>query len=522
VLLIRQERRRSRSGWCRSHDAGALELTQYHLAAILIAVIGPLLALARRFRVPESMLLFGVGAASTMIPGLPPAAVDPELVMTLFLPPLLYASTVRVTWHLLRFTFWPGVVLGSVLVATTIAVIAVATRSVFLPGLGWPAAILIGSVAAFFDTRLFHEAKGRLRVPRPIGDTLKARELIGRILILATLALVEDHLVSNGNVAELVVSNYLVGIPGGILAGVLVGQLAVRLRRRIDPAPMEIAVSVATPYAAALIAAAAGVSAAGAIIASALVVSAVRVDRETGATISSTEARINATAFWEQASLMISSGLFLLAGRAVPDALGALQTWPMWQVVGTAAGILTLALAVQLCFSYAAARIPPVSAALAERTEPKTAPLAAAAVMTWSSTRSVVALLLALSIPAALPGGGPFRERDLILAVATLVVIGSLAIQGLSLQRVVRWAGLADSADDEEEEAAARSAMQEAAASSPGGNASDVDAARQQLLQMRERDEIGDEVMTRMMREADLAERASEKDALPGAGPPQP
>jgi CPA1 family monovalent cation:H+ antiporter len=442
--------------------------------------------------------------------------------MALFLPPLLYASTVRVTWHLLRFTFWSGLVLGSLLVATAIGVIAVVTRNFLLPGLGWPAAILIGSVAAFFDTRLFHEAKGRLRVPRPIGDTLKARELVGRVLILATVGLVEDHLLSNGNVVEHIVGNYVVGIPGGILAGLLVGYIAVQLRRRIDPAAMEIAVSIATPYAAALIASAAGVSAAGAIMASALVVSAVRVDRETGATISSTEARINATAFWEQASLMASSGLLLLAGRTVPGALGALGTWPVWQVVGAAAGILLVVLAVQLCFSYAAARMRPISDVLLERAKPKTSPLAAAAVMTWSSTRSVVALLLALSIPEALPGGGPFRERDLILAVATLVVIGSLAVQGLSLERVVRWAGLADAADDDEEEAAARSAMQQAATSPPQSNASQADAARQKLLQMRERDEIGDEVMTSMMREADLAARASEKDFLPGAGPPQP
>jgi CPA1 family monovalent cation:H+ antiporter len=468
------------------------------------------------------MLLFTAGVASTAVPGLPPSAVEPELVMTLFLPPLLYASTVRVAWHLLRFTFWPGVVLGAVLVATAIAAVAVATRSFFLPGVGWQAAILIGTVAAFFDTRLFHEAKGRLRVPRPIGDTLKARELVGRILILATFGLIEDQLMSRGDVSGHIVSNYFVGIPAGILAGLLVGYAAVQLRRRIDPAPMEIAVSIATPYAAALIAAAAGISAAGAIIASALVVSAVRVDRQSGATISSTEARINATAFWEQASLMISCGLFLLAGRAVPGAVGALEAWPVWRVVGAAAGILGVALAVQLSFSYAAARMPPIKNALIERSESRTSPSAVAAVMTWSSTRSVIALLIALSIPVTLPGGSRFPERDLILAVAALVVIGSVAIQGLTLERVINWAGLAGATDDEEEEADARASMQAAAASATDDNGFQTDAARQQLLHLREKDEIGDEVMTRMMREADLAARASEKDVLPGAGPPQP
>ena len=138
------------------------------------------------------MLLFAVGVLSTLIPGLPPAGVDPDMVMTLFLPPLLYASTVRVSWHLLRFTLVPGVLMGAVLVMTTILVVALAARSFFLPGLGWPAALLIGIIAAFFDTRLFHEAKGRPRVPRAIADTLKARELVGRIFILATLGLVED------------------------------------------------------------------------------------------------------------------------------------------------------------------------------------------------------------------------------------------------------------------------------------------------------------------------------------------
>ncbi len=96
--------------------------------------------------------------------------------------PLLYASKVRIIWHLLQFTFWAGIVVGAVLVLTAIGVIGLATRSFFLAGLSWPGAILIGSVAAFFDTRLFHKAKGRLRVPRRIGDTLKARELVSRIL----------------------------------------------------------------------------------------------------------------------------------------------------------------------------------------------------------------------------------------------------------------------------------------------------------------------------------------------------
>ena len=114
---------------------------------------------------PESLLLFAAGVLSTVIPGLPEPNIDPDLILTLFLPPLIYASTVRVSWHLLRFTLLPGVVLGTALVLTTIGTVALAARTVFLPGLSWTAALLIGIVASIFDTRLFHEAEGRPHVP---------------------------------------------------------------------------------------------------------------------------------------------------------------------------------------------------------------------------------------------------------------------------------------------------------------------------------------------------------------------
>jgi CPA1 family monovalent cation:H+ antiporter len=219
---------------------------------------------------------------------------------------------------------------------------------------------------------------------------------------------------------------------------------------------------------------------------------------------------------------MISSGLFLLAGRAVPGALAGLGQWPVWQVVATALCVLGIALAVQFSFALAATRMAPIRAALAEHGDPSTSPWAAATVMTWSSTRSVIALLIALSIPTTLPGGATFDERSLILALTSLIVIGSLLIQGVSLPHVVRRAGLADASDDEEEETNALAAVREAASSPAEEPETKADAARQRLVHMREQDEIGDEVMTAMMREVDLTARAAEKNPLPGSGPPQP
>jgi CPA1 family monovalent cation:H+ antiporter len=254
------------------------------------------LAIAAHVGAPPSLVLFCLGLGSAFVPGLPPVRVEPDLALTLFLPPLIYASTVRVSWRLLRFTLVPGVVIGAALVLVTVIIAAIAAK-LLLPGLSWIAALFIGVIASIFDTQLFHEAKGRPHVPRAISDVLKTRELVSRLFILATLTLAEEALNAGSVEVGAIALNYLVDIPAGVLLGLVVGSAIVWARRRIDPAPVEIAVSIATPYIAALAAEALGISAVAAITVTALVVSAERISTKTGKTISSAEARVSATAF---------------------------------------------------------------------------------------------------------------------------------------------------------------------------------------------------------------------------------
>jgi CPA1 family monovalent cation:H+ antiporter len=489
---------------------------------LVLVINGPVLALSRAVGAPPSLVLFAVGLASTVVPGLPRVEVDPQLVLNLFLPPLVYASTVRVSWHLLRFTLVPGLIFGAVIVLVTVALVALAARILLLPGLSWTAALLLGVVASVFDTRLFHEAKGRPHVLRAVADTLKARELVARLFILATFALVVESAGSGLPTTWGVLEHFALDIAAGLLLGFLVGQAVALVRQKIDPAPIEIAVSVTTPYAATLAATVLGVSGVAAITASALVISTVRINRRTGAPISSSEARISAVAFWEEVSLMVSSVLFLLAGRALPQAMAGLGNWPTWQLLITAGVVLLLVLCVQGAFSYLAAWTQPIAEALTNINRGRLKRWAASAVMAWSSTRSVIGLVIALAIPTTLPDGSAFPERDLILVLAALVILGSVLLQGLSLHAVVGRAGLEDEQEQEREEEAARRVMETAKVSPGKEHANGFNAARQALLHLRERNEIGDEVLISMLRETDLTSRAAEGDALPGAGPPNP
>jgi NhaP-type Na+/H+ or K+/H+ antiporter len=213
--------------------------------------------------------------------------------------------------------------------------------------------------------------------------------------------------------------------------------------------------------------------------------------------------------------------LFFMAGRALPEAVAGLRDWPLGWLLGVAAGLLALVLAVQFAFSLAAAALPQPAEELGTREAPATVPAraAVAGVMTWASTRSVIGLVIALSVPAALPDGRPFAERDLILAVAALLIVGSVLLQGLTLGAAVRRAGLGAPAEAEAERRAAQEAIGRARAETGG---SGFDAGRRAVLGLRGENRIGDEVASEMLRETDLRQRATEESPLPGAGPPNP
>lgn len=478
-------------------------MSELEFVAVILALVGPLLAVARFAGVPPTLALFGSGVAVAFVPGLPPVRVDPQMMVQLFLPPILYAAAVRTSFHLLRYTLVSGVLLGAVLGLASVGACTVAAH-LLLPGLPWNAALLLGIVATLFDTRLFHEAKGRPSVPRAIADALKTREMVARVVVLACFSLAIEPPASMPAAVGAMGWEIAAGAAVGLLVGYGVGWL----RERIDVAPIEIAVSIATPYLASLLARAAGASVVAAVIAAALVIAAVRTDRRTGQPISSSEARISATAFWEEISLILSSVLYFLTGRALPEALGALKDWPLWWLAAGAAGLLAVGIAVQYAVAVATALLPSVRAVTG-------GPGSAAAVMTWASTRSVIGLVVALSIPGALPDGRPFAERDLILVVAALVIVGSVLVQGLTLRPLVRNVPLAEKDEEEREVELARGVVERAGVEG-------FDVVRRDLLVLRADNRIGDEVLRRMLREVDLRSRATEESALPGAGPPNP
>lgn len=453
--------------------------------------LGLLLGLSRILGLPPSPVLFLGGVATALLPvPLPPLRTHPEVVLSLLLPPLLYASVVALSVDLLRHALVRGVVGGAVLVVV-IALSVAEAAAWLLPGLDPVACLLIGVCASIGDTRVPQETGHARHLPRALTDAYSGQAVSARLIVVSLYMLVRGAV--GGPPPDLAAALLRLGtdLLGGGLTGVAVGLLAVELRRRIGAATVEVAISFATPFLGTALATAAGLSVAVVVVVAALTVSARSVDRRTGEAISSPEARLVSRHVWSEAELMLSAALYFLIGRAMPEALGALGHYDWTRLVLVAAALVALIIAMQFGLALLAIVMPWSPQVPGEDGRPA-GPLRVAAVGTWSAHRSAIALGLALAVPAAMPDGQPYAPRELVLALVALMVLLSSVVQGATLPAMLAWARLGGAEEKEREAELAHA--EAAAAEERAGDDPDRAAAegRRVLTRLREQDAIGD------------------------------
>lgn len=133
------------------------------VVAILV-VVAILFEIARRIGVPYPMLLVLGGLGLGLLPGLPHIALEPDLVLLVFLPPLLFSAAVQTPLRELRANIAPIARLAIGLVIFTTVIVAVAIRAA-IPDLGWAAAFALGTIVAPTDALAATTVFRRLGVP---------------------------------------------------------------------------------------------------------------------------------------------------------------------------------------------------------------------------------------------------------------------------------------------------------------------------------------------------------------------
>jgi Na+/H+ antiporter len=424
------------------------------VAGLLVAVAG-LSALAGRLSVPYPIVLVVGGAMLGFVPGLPEVHLDPEVVLLVFLPPLLYGTSIFANFTDLRANL-RGLTLNAVglVLATMCAVAWVAHASI--PGLPWGAAFVLGAIVSPTDPLAAAVVMRRLDVPRRLVSTIEGEGLFNDATALVAYRVAVAAVVAGSfSLADAGLA-FILGAVGGVAIGLAVGWIVAEIRRRTVDAQVSVTISLLTGYAAFVPADAIGASGVLATVTAGIYMG-IR-----GPQILPARARLQGYFVWDILDFILNSVLFVLIGLQLPAIVDGLSEYPASTLGWYAVAVAGMVVGTRLVWFFT---VPYLVRAIDRRPAQRARRVGARwrLVMAWSGMRGAISLAVALALPFTIGDGSGFPERDLIIFLTFAVIFFTLVVQGLSLPAVIRRLRVSDGGADADEEVRARLVVAKAA-----------------------------------------------------------
>jgi len=412
----------------------------------VLAAVGLLFLLAHFTRIPYPIWLTVGGATLGFVPGVPPVELEPELVLVLFLPPLLTSAAYYSSIRDLRYNARPIALLSIGLVLVTTAAVALVAHHVV--GMPWEVAFVLGAVLGPTDPVAATAIAGRVGAPRRVVTVLEGESLVNDATALIAFRFAVAAVVTGSFSLVDAVGEFALGIVGGVAIGIAVGMLTVQLLRRIDDPPTEAVLTLLMPYFAYLPAEALDLSAVVAAV-TAGIYSAMQAPR-----IFTPTSRLQLNALWELVVFLLNGALFVLVGLQLPELIEALDGFGPGEVAAYAAAIIGTVIVARFLWVFPATYLPRMLSRRIRENDPAPewqGPFAIA----FTGMRGAVSLAAALSIPEVIEGGGEFPFRDLIIFLTFATIVFTVCVEGLTLPALLRGLGLgADESDLREEDKA--------------------------------------------------------------------
>lgn len=436
------------------------------LAIVLVARFAPKLGVA------SPLVLVVVGIAASFFPGVPDIVVPPELILSVVLPPILYAAAVNVP--LVDFRRNLKAITGlSVLLVIVSALLTGLVLYWILPDLSLPAAIALGAVISPPDAVAATAIGKRLGLPPRLVTVLEGEGLVNdatALVLLRTAIAASAGAVSLGEIA----GEFAYAVAAAIVLGAAVGFASVWVRSKLDDPVLNTTISFAVPFIAFLPAEQLGASGVLAVVVAGLITG------HNSARYFSAHDRISERINWRTAQFVLENGVFLLMGvelRALVEQVEADDlSVPAAIGLGILASVLLLSIRTLFVIPLiavlrhdqrrAADRGKTLDSAIRRLDDPavdtpvppdqtvrvrrfltrRRADVAfltseglgwrGGAVLAWSGMRGVVTLAAAQSLPVDIP------YRPQLILIAFTVAVVTLLVHGSTLPILIRRLGI--------------------------------------------------------------------------------
>jgi CPA1 family monovalent cation:H+ antiporter len=432
------------------------------LGLVAVAVICALQLLADKTGLPAAALLTVAGLVYALLPG-PNLTLDPDLILTLVIPPLIYTAALNASLLAIGKNLRVVISLSIGLVLAT-ALLTGVGMVLFVPGAGLAAGIALGAAVAPTDPVAALAVGGRVGLPARLITIIEGEGLLNDATALTTLTVAVTAATSGGFSLGDAVLRFLLAAAGGLVAGVIVA-VAVRLARSVVRDPVLVnCISLATPFGAYLLGEEVHVSGVLAVAVAGLMVGHDTPRFTSGAS------RLQVSAVWRLADFLLQGFVFLLIGQQIGPVVRGLRTYPVTTIAAAVAVTVGVVLLLRPLWLVLTQHLPRAlhtrlgGTARASQRRDRALTGREIMVLSWAGTRGVITLAAIFTLPLTITGGRPFPDRDLLLFCAYVVVVVTLVGQGVTFGPIARALGTrADPADAASVRNEARAASVQAA-----------------------------------------------------------
>ena len=398
------------------------EVLMFFVAAVLLA------AAARRVGAPYPVFLAIGGALLGFVPGVPSPSLPPELVLALFVAPVLLDAAFDASLRDLRDNWAPLV--GLVVFAVGLTTAAVATVAhAMVPALPWAAAVALGAIVAPPDAVAATAVLRSLHPPQRILTILEGESLLNDASALLIYRVAVGAATASGFSVLAVAPTFMLAVLGSIVAGPALGWLFQRLLERVQHIPTAIILQFVGTFTVWVVAEKAGLSGVLTTVCFAMMLARVAPARIPA------RIRIPTNAVWATVIFALNIFAFIFIGLQIRPILAELPAPVLQEYLLVAAAVLVTVIVVRIVWHMGFNAVmrwrhrrfgfrPP---------RPMLRPTPGSGlVISWAGMRGIVTLAAALALPDGFP------SRDLIVLSAFSVVLGTLVIQGLTLKVLLR------------------------------------------------------------------------------------
>ncbi|HZY81167.1 MAG TPA: Na+/H+ antiporter [Cyclobacteriaceae bacterium] len=408
-------------------------MENYTLVLVIMAVMIGASGMAERLKIAVPIMLLVVGLGIGFLPAMPDVELNPEIIMLLFLPPLLYDAAFNISFTDFRTNINTITTLAIGLVFLTTAGIAVVAYYL-VPGMTWPLAFVLGAILSATD------AVAAIGITKGLGLTHHTVTILeGESLVNDASALVAYRfaIAAVTGIAfhwGMALWELTIVLGGGFVVGtVLAFALAFTIRFFRTNDMVIISLMLLMPFVTYLVAEHFHVS--GVIAVVVLGLSMSRLSKEKFLDALKDQSRH----FWDVVIFLLNGLIFLLIGLQFPLVLKHMTGMEVGTYIIYAAIIMITALVIRMGRVYMQQfNLQRAFAGKKRVSEAALFDSRTSFIISWSGMRGIVSLAIAIGLPTTLEDGTPFPLRNEIIFLSIAVVLFSLLGQGLTLPWVVR------------------------------------------------------------------------------------